>query len=354
MLLGSVVLTLVVAIGLQAAAAARPELTERLYARGVFPPLARGLSALSGALPFSLAELLLVLALAGAVTLLVRRAFAPLALGLAVLYLLFVLLWALNYSRPPLSELCGLPVHPAPAAELAALAAELAQEADAARRGLPEDEAGAMRLPDGLRGAARRAGEGFAAAARLRPDWPGLGLRLGPPRAVLLSPLLSRLGISGIYSPYTGEANLDGGLPDVDVPFCMAHEMAHQRGFAREDEASYVATVACRAHPDGDFRYSGLLAASLSVMSALYGADPVAWERLERARSLPVQRDIAALAAFQRRYRGPASQVARAVNDAYLRTQGQQDGVASYGRVVDLLLAERRVAAQPERSPQSN
>ena len=52
--------------------------------------------------------------------------------------------------------------------------------------------------------------------------------------------MLSYLGISGIFIPFTCEANVNATLPDWEIPFTACHELAHQRGFAREDEANYV------------------------------------------------------------------------------------------------------------------
>ena len=162
------------------------------------------------------------------------------------------------------------------------------------------------------------------------------------PKAVFLSPLLSRVGITGIYFPFTGEPNVNTTLPDVELPFSAAHEVAHQRGFAREDEANYVGYLACRLHPDADFRYSGLLAASHYALAALHEVDPTAASRVQAGRSAAVLRDEAAIRAWMERYRGRANEVGRRVNDTYLKAQGQAEGVRSYGRMVDLLLAERR------------
>jgi hypothetical protein len=158
---------------------------------------------------------------------------------------------------------------------------------------------------------------------------------------VLLSTPLSYLGISGIYLPFTAEANVNDILPDSQLPFTAAHELAHQGGVAPEDEANFLAYVACTLHPDADFRYSGALNAALYALGALSQGDA------ERARrqwkwSPAVRRDLAALTAWNERYRGPAETAARAVNDAYLKTQGVAEGVRSYGRMVDLLVLERR------------
>jgi hypothetical protein len=169
---------------------------------------------------------------------------------------------------------------------------------------------------------------------------------VGRAKPVLLSPLMSYLGIGGIYAPFTGEANVNATLPDWDRPFTVCHELAHQRGFAREDEANYLAYLACRSHPDRDFQYSGTFQAALYVLGALYAADRPAYDAVRPSLPPPLERDLAALAAWRARYKSRLSRVQDRVNDTYLRTQGQREGVRSYGRMVDLLLAERRAAGR--------
>lgn len=348
-------LLLPAAVVVRALAASRPELVERLYAQGLFPLLAGPLAALSALAPFSLAEPLLLVAVVVALawSFRVARALwqrerpALRVLGGAALdalavagaaAALFLALWGLNYQRPPLAALAGLAVAPAPADELAALLEELVSDANAARRALPEDAAGVLRLaprPQVL----ERTAAGFAAAAARHRFLAGPP---GRPKPALLSALLARLGIVGIYVPFTAEPLVNTTVPDPELPFAAAHELAHLRGLAREDEANFAAWLACRAHPDPAFRYAGALAASLYASGALRGVDPEWAGRLEAVRSEAVARDVAALAAWSRRYEGRASHAARRVNDAYLRSQGEARGVASYGRMVDLLLAERR------------
>jgi hypothetical protein len=197
-----------------------------------------------------------------------------------------------------------------------------------------------MRLRAGRRAALDAAHEGLQrAGARLLPALSGPRVR---PKGALVSPLLARMGISGIFVPFTGEAHVNSTLPDVDLPFAASHELAHERGLAREDEANYAASLACRLHPDGDFRYAGALVTSLYVQSALARIARPQALALEARRSAGVHRDQRALAEWSRRYRSRLSEVTDRVNDTYLRSQGQPLGVRSYGAMVDLLLAEKR------------
>jgi hypothetical protein len=121
--------------------------------------------------------------------------------------------------------------------------------------------------------------------------------------------------------------------------------MAHQRGFAGEDEATFIGVLACRSSDSAAVRYSGAFAALQWSLNALAAADGEAYDRLYRRLSEAVQRDFLDCAAWWHRYESPARAVGERVNDVYLRANAQAGGVRSYGRVVDLLLAERRLRA---------
>lgn len=336
-----------------------PRAVEGVYARHVYPVVALAASTLTGALPFSVAELLVgagLLALVAAAVRLGRRwrrsrvpaggraaalarAGARLVLIAGVVVLAFDVLWGFNYDREPVATILAYDVAPAGAEELDRLTADLLAESEALRTALPEDAGGVLRLVDGHRGAMARAPRGYASGDPRRLPLPTVA---GRPKLVLFSPILSYLGISGIFVPFTGEASVNGTLPDWEIPFTASHELAHQRGFAREDEANYVGYLACRSHPDRDFRYSGAFSAALYALSALAPADRAAYGRLRGSLGDPLRRDLAAAAAWRRRYESRLGDVEERVNDTYLRTQGQREGVRSYGRMVDLMLAERR------------
>ena len=345
-----------VAIGLQLGASVSPSLVESLYSERLYRIVAAIFAGALGWVPFSVGELLLWLAIGAAVGWAVRglrrlvrgrgRRGALLLSGLAqvwvaagAFYLVFVGLWGLNYRRPPYAVLAELDARPATVAELSGVCAKLVAAANHAREGLPEDGTGVARLPDGRSGALRRAPSGYYEAAGIASVVSGAS---APAKPVLLSTAMSYLGITGIFSPFTGEANVNMTLPEPDLPFAACHELAHAHGFAREDEANYVGYLACSRHRDADFRYSGLLAAGIYAMNALARVDRNGHARLDAGRSPGVKRDLAALVAWAERYRGPAERVSQAVNNAYLKSQGQKEGVRSYGRMVDLLIAEER------------
>jgi hypothetical protein len=327
---------------------------EYAYARSIYPRISSILTTATGWASFSIAEVVVViLALAGLVAVVrgTRRAWRTPARGRAfgdalfritlaasATYLAFLLLWGLNYQRQPLAASVGLPMEEPRPGELAAACADLIERSDVMRASLDEDGHGVVFVRGGIPGALSRASLGFRA---LDDAWPVVAGDVVHAKRVLLSPVLARLGISGIFMPFTGEANVNTTLPEWTLPFVAAHEVAHQRGFAREDEANYLAYASCARHPDPAARYSAALEGSLFALAALRVSDPTAWAKLHDKRSAAVKRDLEALEAWRRRYESRAADVHEKVNDAYLRAQGQ-DGVVTYGRMVDLLLAERR------------
>lgn len=76
----------------------------------------------------------------------------------------------------------------------------------------------------------------------------------------LLSPLYSAVGVLGFMGPFLCESQLNQDLPPNEVPFTMAHELAHLAGVTSEAEANYWAYEYCRRSDDPAVQYSGYLA----------------------------------------------------------------------------------------------
>jgi hypothetical protein len=330
---------------------AYPERTESLFCRGLYP-LVRTVLAPVGHLPFSLAEALLCLALVAVGFGLLRFLRGPRpglrllrwVLALAGLMLFaFEFSWGFHHARQPFARHAGWVVQPRSSEELADLVAALAREAAVDRelclkgRSGSEELAVCFVLRGGPDGDARL----HAAWGRVAQAYPVLAGRAVCVRQPLSSGLMSALGISGIYSPFTAEAHVNGQVPGTQVAFVTAHEVAHGRGFAREDEANFIAYLVCRASDRASIRYSGSLQALSHARSALARSDR------GMAEELGGQIDPGVLEDLQRQYRFWRSKEtilwewSSRANDAYLKSQGQAEGVRSYGRMVDLLLAQR-------------
>jgi hypothetical protein len=150
---------------------------------------------------------------------------------------------------------------------------------------------------------------------------------------------MSDARITGIYSFFTGEANVNVEYPHYTLPFTAAHEMAHQRGIARENEANFIAFLVCIRSDDPYLRYSGYLNLYEYVASALYRADPQLYNDARSRLVTPVRQELRAYSTFFDKYReSTVSEVSGAINNSYLQLQGTE-GTRSYGLVVDLAVA---------------
>lgn len=160
------------------------------------------------------------------------------------------------------------------------------------------------------------------------------------PKQVVLSEPWTYTHISGVYTYFTGEANININFPDYTLPFTAAHEMAHQRGIAREDEANFVAFLVCKESFDPYIRYSAYLNLYEYVANALYKADKELYRDVYSSLDKRIVGEEKAYSAFFDKYRdNVVADVSGAVNDSYLQSQGQTAGSKSYGLVVDLAVS---------------
>ncbi len=331
-----------------------PETVEKLYSNGFYRLFASALSRIIGLVPISIAELLVQIILLAfvysAVKYLVNllrksspgtslaRTAVMLLVVVSVGYFTFLLMWGINYYRLPFADLAGLDTTEICGEELELLCIELIGQANEMQAA--QDDAQLLGITY-KKEVLDQAWKGYAMAGSVYSE---LGGRYGRPKPVMLSRVMSILGISGIYFPFTGEANVNMEVPIPLFPAAVCHEMAHQRGFAREDEANYIAYLSCLQHPDPNFKYSGTLLALINSMNALSGYDYDKYQKLKQEYSEGVTRDLAAIREFWQQFQGPVLRVSAQVNNVYLKFNNQQEGINSYGRMVDLLLAERRAS----------
>lgn len=326
-------------LGLWLWAGSAPGVVESVYSRTLYPLVAAPWSRLVGLVPWALAPWLIVALVAGAVALFFLfpplRAVGWVAAGASVLVAWFVLGWGLNYQRLSWAQNHGMSVSGGTVADLEGLARSLARRAGELR---PRDqEPTAWATPELSRAVT-------AAYQRWGATEPLLAGNWASPKAFPVPEVLSYLGIAGIFIPHTGEPLVNTGPNNWQLPFTAAHEAAHLRGWAREDEANFLAFLVLQDDPDPKLAYSAWSSALLYVASALGGAGPegaAAWSRVASETEPGVLADWRASFAYWDRFKGPVMEASHAVNDAYLKTQGQSDGVKSYGRMVDLLLAWR-------------
>lgn len=311
------------------------------------------LAKITGWFPFSLAECLLlsipVLALFYIVASSVStkrdesdrnfyRWLRPLVSVVLVILTLFFGAFGPAYGRNKLAKNLNLIQNGVSANELYETAVKVSVEADALIEKVSFDLSGASVMPYGyseLVDKMNDAFEKYAAGADYISHFDS------KPKAIALSEPMTYTHISGVYTFMTGESNVNTNYPDFLIPFTMAHEMAHQRGIAREDEANFVAFLVCIGSDDDYIRYSGYANMLNYLDSALAKADSELYKAfLNTELQRELLNEFVAYSLFFDKYRdSTASEVTGNVNNVFLQSQGQQAGTKSYGLVVDLAVA---------------
>ena len=259
----------------------------------------------------------------------------------AVIFL-FCAFCGTNYYRKGFAEEIGLEVKKSSAEELYELCAFLLEEATVSGENLLHNENGETVFSPSNLNMANKAKENFEEFAGSYEIMDMGFWRFGTPKPVIFSEVMAYLQISGVFSPYTFEANICSSGPDFLRGATMMHEQSHLRGYMNEAEANFIAYLACAESSDDYFRYSGNCLALLYSMNALYSADYERWYELRIQYPDYIDADMRAQNAYIDAHDTKVAEVSDKVNDTYLKLNDQQDGVRSYGKMVDLLLAYRR------------
>lgn len=315
-----------------------PASVETIYTRHFYFGLTGLLSAASSALPFSLSEISLYAFIVSLLAIigyslkqkLWKAGFRKILLLVAIVIFWFYLGWGYNYFRLPLDEQLGL----------------TEQETEISGAVFRENLLWCINSTN--------------AHWRVMPNWSlrdldekieqsyhrvlfDLNLPLTPgkrrPKHLLIPEVLNYTLTSGIFGPFFHEVHLNSELLPIELPFVLAHEKAHQMGFAREAEANFLAALVCFASADSSVQYSGyfsLLGSFMTRASAVADADSL--RQLIRPE---VRSDFIAVRQRYQKYRGAISNMTHATYDAYLRANKVQGGIQNYGGVVELMMRWR-------------
>jgi hypothetical protein len=310
----------------------------------------------TGWLPFSVAEcllLLLPLLLIFTVRYAVRRrcdtwrcvvVFVAILLSVLVtLGSLFVLTFSAGYYGAPLQEKLDLDTQNIRDAELYDTSLALTTRLNQIHQQITYDPDGFSTMPYSLSKMNDLLMDSYASLHETYSFIPSFSSRVKP---VLLSEGMSYLHITGIYSFFTGESNINVSFPDFTVPYTAAHELAHQRGVAREDEANFIAFLACVRSDDPYLQYCGYLNMFQYVAGALYKRDPSLYGQVYQTISPKIQQELVSYNRFFEKYENSAAgDVSEVINNAYLQSQGTE-GTVSYDLVVRLAVGLYRKEAQ--------
>lgn len=307
------------------------------YSRSIYPLIVGILGGVTGLFPFALLEVLSIFCFLFFLIYAIRsirnlkKILISSIFTLTLLFFLFTINCGINYYRRPFSTYSGLAIKESSIEDLISLCENLTETLN------HMSESGTGKLE--LKG---MGAESVAAMRQLGQVYPELNGFYPQPKPLLWSYVFSIQQLCGQYSPFTAEAIYNRSMPDYNIPHTLCHELSHLRGFMREDEANFIGYLACIGSDELSFQYSGYLTGWIYATNALEGADPQAYAKVSGMLSDRIWDDLKYNTEFWGKYEGKTAEVSNQLNDTYLKLNSQSDGVKSYGRMVDLMLAYHR------------
>ncbi|MBO4563163.1 MAG: DUF3810 domain-containing protein [Clostridia bacterium] len=333
------------------AASKAPSIVESFYSQKLYPIIRNAVSAVTRVVPFCLAELIAAIVAAAIVIVLIVRVIKlilirkkalvrlislviTVALTAAYLVFAFYVMWGFNLFRTPIDEKLDLPEREYTAEELYSVCVDLAENASRLREQVETDADGVFTWDlASMKESVRRA---YAEFGSSRPSFKA---DVPPVKEAASSKFLSACGISGMYIFLTEEPLINTDEPFLYIPMNAAHETAHYVGYAREEEANFLAFLVCADSSDPELAYSGYMHALAHCGSALASSDADLYARLREYYSEGMLKDLANYSEHYRKYSDTEIwNTANDLNDNYLKLNKQEKGVLSYLEDTALIL----------------
>ncbi len=327
---------------------------EIYYSRGMFLNVRSILSSIGNAFDFPLIYLLIpgLLIYLGfkLKKLLIRKIswkqkltqflYSTAAFVLALIFL-FQILWGFNYSRIPVETQLNIKMTPLNIAEIEDALNRQTKTIIASRNMLQTDSINRLRLnalskswfnPSKL--------NGVLESILKTNNFPVAGTVDGKiigPKGILL-----RFGTSGIYLPFTGQGHIDGGLHPLQLPFVIAHEIAHGYGFADEGTCNFWAYLTCIEMKNPYVQYAGELAYWRYLASSFRSGNPEAYSVYRDQLPMSIQKDLNAINKAMARYPDLIPRIRNFTYNTYLKSQGISEGMANYNKIVPMVEAWKK------------
>jgi hypothetical protein len=312
------------------------------YIAHCYPAIAGVLSFISSKIPFSLFDVLLILAtvvFTARIVLMFMRKISFIswtkAVFSAILWLIswFYMVWGIAYFRPEFHERFGVEQPVEDTVYFEALVCRYIDSLNSSY--IAEPDFDVNEIDNAVEAAYQKLNQ------QLRIPYP-CGKRR--PKSSVIEGLMTRTGVSGFFGPFFNEEHLNSFQLPVSYPFCSAHEKAHQFGIASESECNLYASVVCCSSEHPLTRYSGYLETVWYLLKNLRKMSPEKYPEIVRKVDSRIIDDYRKISLHWQKALNPTlSSVQDKVYDSYLKTNKQQSGILSYSEMTVLLIAWEKI-----------
>lgn len=321
-----------------------PEWTEVIYSNTIYKIISLLLRYAFGWIPFSVGDLLYTFAILLIIRWLLsnwRRAYKDfknwgiqILTVYSIVYTAFHCFWAFNYYRQPLYKNLNIGKEYS-TAQLISITKQLVQSANKAHQIVQEVDSLKVTVPYKKGEILKMTDQGFEV---LKKDYPELNYHPVSLKASIYSLPLTYMGFSGYLNPFTNEAQVDILIPKYQLPTTASHEVAHQLGFAAENEANFIGMLANMHHPDPYFNYSAQVFALRYCLNELYLRSPEEYDLLKNTIRTGIFKNYKESRDFWNAYTNPMEPIFKTTYDGFLKANNQTMGIESYNYVVALIV----------------
>lgn len=326
----------------------RPDWIEKYYSNGLYPLISRFLRRLIGWIPISIGDLLyalfIIIILRG-MWYLLQTWFSPIKSHLyklggffSIVFFIFHFFWGLNYYRTPFYQRIGMKSLDYTQVELIETTQIHIKKLNAIHHIIEQNDSIAIQVPYKRLDMYKIASTHYKT---LTIDSIDLHFKTKSIKSSLLSKTLSYMGFSGYLNPFTGESQVNKKIPKTNFPATTCHEMAHQLGYASEDEANYIGYLACVTSDDIYFRYSGELLAVQHLLYSIAKEDKDIYKEHYEKLHVGIRLNIQQNRDFWDSYHNPFEPYFKKFYDLFLKANSQKEGIESYNGMVGYLVRYR-------------
>lgn len=321
---------------------------EKYYTYGIYPAWSRFLRIFFGWSPISIGDLFYFLAFVWIVYQVIRyiralvlhkikarailRKLRSTLVVLLAVYVIFMVFWGMNYSRKGIAYQLQLPKPDYEISDLMNLQKYVLQKVNESKS--EQLLSGEKPLTDEI--IFQKSVEAYRISEK---QFPFLKYRHASIKSSLYGGLGNALGFTGYYNPFTGEAQVNTTVPRFLLPSITCHEMAHQLGYAKENEANFVGFIVAQNAADPVFRYSAYLDIFMYANSQLRAYDSTMSNAILIQLHPEVKKDIKTWSQFNLEHQSVFEPFVRWLYGRFLKLNQQPQGIRSYNEVVSMLIA---------------
>ncbi|WP_196892788.1 DUF3810 domain-containing protein [Aureivirga marina] len=319
---------------------------ENDYSKSIYLHISKILRSIFGWIPFSFGDIVYTVLVIYLIVLVYKLFYRKLKFfkiyflkifaTISVVFFIFNIFWGLNYYRLPLYKQLGFSDKSYTDEELMTVTIKLIERTNQLQEEITNSKHKPVEIPHSIEDVFLRTKSGFE-NIHTKFDFP----EYTPPsiKTSMYSTILSYMGFSGYLNPLTNEAQVNYNIPMVSMPSTSSHEIAHQLGYAAENEANFISFLACTHSNDKYFQFSGYYMAMRYCISNLYKNDREAYEKIRENLNEGVVQNMKIHREINQKYDNDVLEpFIKDIYNTYLKANNQKDGIRTYSYMVKTLI----------------